>query len=195
MADRTQEIAEGARLARRAVEDNEDAVALCWGGFALAYLIHELDDGISYVDKALDLNPNLAAAWYMSGWLRVYFGEPEGGIERLARAMRLSPFDPLIFRVHAGIAYAHFFAGRYEEATAWAEKAVRERPTWLTAVRIAAACHALAGRLNEAQRFMTRMRELDPALRVSNIKELLPLRRPEDFDRWAEGLRKAGLPE
>jgi hypothetical protein len=36
---------------------------------------------------------------------------------------------------------------------------------------------------------------LNPALRLSNLPDLLPFRRPEDFARWAEGLRRAGLPE
>jgi TolB-like protein len=196
MTDRTREIAETARLGRRAVElGNDDAAALCWGGFALAYVAYELDDGITYLDQALVLNPNLAAAWYVSGWLRVYLGKPEEAIEHISRAMRLSPLDSLIFRMHAGIAYAHFFAGRYDEASVWAEKAVRARPTWLTAVRGAAASHALAGRLEEARKFMTRMRDLDPTLRISNLKDLLPLRRPEDFAKWSEALQKAGLPE
>ena len=42
---------------------------------------------------------------------------------------------------------------------------------------------------------MTRLRELYPLLRVSKLKKLFPLRRSEDIARWAEGLRKAGLPE
>jgi TolB-like protein len=172
MTDRALEIAEAARLGRRAVElGDDDAAALSWGGFALAYFAHELDDGIAYIDRALVLNPNLAAAWYVSAWVRVFFGDPEDAIERLGRAIRLSPLDPLIFRMHAGIAYAHFFAGRYDEASSWAEKAVRAWPTWLTAVRGAAASHALAGRLDEARKHMTRMRELDPhcAFPISRI--------------------------
>jgi Flp pilus assembly protein TadD len=88
-----------------------------------------------------------------------------------------------------------FFAGHYDDASSWAEKAVRLRPTWLTAVRGAAASHALAGRLDEARKHMTRMRELDPALCISNLKDLLPLRREGDFAKCAEALRKAGLPE
>jgi Flp pilus assembly protein TadD len=97
--------------------------------------------------------------------------------------------------MHAGIAYAHLFAGNYDEASTWAEKATRARPNWLTAVRGAAASHALAGRLDEATRFMARMRAMDPALRISNLEDLLPLRRAEDFAKWADALRKAGLPE
>jgi hypothetical protein len=41
---------------------------------------------------------------------------------------------------------------------------------------------------------MAHMRELDPALRISNLKDLIPLRRVDDYNRWAEGLQKAGLP-
>jgi len=40
------------------------------------------------------------------------------------------------------------------------------------------------------------LRQLDPALRASNLRFILgPYRRPEDLARWTEGLRKAGLPE
>ena len=46
----------------------------------------------------------LAAAWHVSGWLMVYAGEPDATIERLQTAMRLSPRDPLLFRMHAGMA-------------------------------------------------------------------------------------------
>ena len=42
---------------------------------------------------------------------------------------------------------------------------------------------------------MARLRQLDPALRVSNLNRLISFRRPEDFARLADGLRKAGLPE
>jgi adenylate cyclase len=196
MTDRAREIAETSRLGRCAVElGNDDAAALCWGGFALAYVAHELDDGVAFLDRALVLNPNLAAAWYVSAWLRVYLGAPHEAIERFANAMRLSPLDPFIFRMHAGIAYAHFFAGNYDEASNWAKRAARARPKWLTAVRGAAASHALAGQLDEARRFMARMREIDPTLCISNLEDLLPLRRAEDIAMWAAALRKAGLPE
>jgi TolB-like protein/class 3 adenylate cyclase len=196
MIDRNREIAETTRLARCAVElGRDDAAALCWGGGALAYVANELDEGITLLDRALVLNPNLAAAWNVSGWLLVYLGAADEAVTRFTTAMRLSPLDPLIFRVHGGVAYAHFFAGRYEEARGWAEKAVRSRPTWLTGVRGAAVCNALAGRLNDARRYMGTMRALDPTLRLSNLQEVLPLRRAADFARWSDAMRVAGLPE
>jgi hypothetical protein len=42
---------------------------------------------------------------------------------------------------------------------------------------------------------MAHLRELDPALRVSNLGDVYPLQRPEDLAKVADGLRLAGLPE
>jgi hypothetical protein len=53
----------------------------------------------------------------------------------------------------------------------------------------------MAGKLDEAQRAMARVRQLDPTFRISDIKGTTPLRRPEDLARYVEGLRRAGLPE
>jgi hypothetical protein len=58
-----------------------------------------------------------------------------------------------------------------------------------------AASHALAGRTDEGRRAMDQLRELDPLLRISNLGDWLPIHRPEDLATFAEGLRKAGLPE
>ena len=109
--------------------------------------------------------------------------------------MRLSPLDPEMYRMQAGTAMAHLFAGRFDAASSWAEKAFRDLPSFLIVVGIIAASHALAGRTDEARRAMQHLRQLDPALRISNLKDWLPLRRPEDLATFADGLRRAGLPE
>jgi len=194
--NRTQELAEGARLARRAVElGKDDAVALARSGHALAHLVGDVDGGISLVDRALVLNPNLAAAWFLSGFLRVFRGEPDVAIEHFARAMRLSPLDPEMFRMQAGTAFALLFANRFDDASSWAEKAFSDMPNFMTATSVAAASHALAGRMEDARRAMQHLRKLDPELRVSNLRDWIPIRRAEHFAVWTEGLRKAGLPE
>ncbi len=74
--------------------------------------------------------------------------------------MRLSPLDPLMAAAEYGIAFAHFFAGRYEEASSWAEKAVRELRDHHGALRLLAASRALAGRLDGAQEVMSHLREM-----------------------------------
>jgi TolB-like protein len=196
MTDRVEEIAETARLARRAAElGPDDAVALSRGGHALAFVVGDLDAAATFVDRALVLNPNLAGAWFASGWVRIYRGEPEVAIEHFARAMRLNPLDPHVYGMQAGTAFAHFLAGRYDQALPWAEKALWAQTNYTTTIIIAAASNALVGRFEEAQKAMARLRELDPALRIANVRDWAPLRRPEDLERLEDGLQKAGLPE
>jgi TolB-like protein len=196
MVDRVQDIAETARLARRAAQVGwDDADASARAGFALAYVVHDVDAGAALIDRALALNANLAEPWHFSGWVRVYLGEPEVAVEHFAHAMRLSPLDPLNFVVQTGAALAHFFAGRNDDASLWAEKALRETPDFLPALRVAAASNALAGRMEEAHIAVARSLQFYPTPHISNLKKQIPLRRPEDLSRFAEGLRKAGLPE
>jgi adenylate cyclase len=196
MTDRVTETSETERLARRVGElGREDAVALSTSGFTLAYVVGDLDHGVAFIDRALLLNTNLAAAWTFSGWVRIYLGEHEVALEHFAHSMRLSPLDPFVSAAQNGIALVHLCAGRYDEASSWAEKALREDPNYHPALRVFAASNALAGRLEDAQKAVARLREIDPTFRVSDLRDLTGLRRPVDFARYAEGLRKAGLPE
>jgi tetratricopeptide (TPR) repeat protein len=196
VTDREREIAEAERLARRAAYlGREDAVALGNAGFALVVVVGDLDDGPALIDRSLELNPNLAWVWHFGALTKACLGEPEAAIEQAFRAMRLSPQDPQMFAMQAATAFAHFLAGRYDAASSWAEAAMREQPNFLIATCVGAASAALAGKPAEAEKAMARLRQLNPALRLSNLKDLLPIRRQHDFARWADGMRKAGLPE
>jgi TolB-like protein len=195
MADRSAEIAETARLALQAAHlGKDDAIALSMGGFALAYAVGEVENGAAFIDRALIINPNLAAGWLLSGWVNLYLGKPEVTIERATRAIRLSPLDAFTFLAYSLIGSGHMHAGRYDEACSWAEKGLWQQPNAGSA-RVAAASYALAGRLDQAQKAVARLREIDPTLRVSDLRHMLPFRRPDDLTRYEEGLRKAGLPE
>jgi tetratricopeptide (TPR) repeat protein len=188
-------MAEGTRLARHAVElGKDDAVALARAGSALSHLAGDLDGGAALLDRAKMLNPNLAAAWFLGGFVRVWRGDPDGAIADFTQAMRLSPLDPEMYRVHAGMAAAHLFAQRFDEASSWAEKSFRDLPTFLIVVAFIAASHALAGRTGEARRAMQHLRQLDPTLHISSLTDYLPIRRPQDLATFSAGLRKAGLP-
>ena len=194
MQDRPAEIAEGERLARLAVVcGRDDAVALTRGGHALGHLARDLDGGIALIDRALLLNPNFAPAWFLGGFLRIFHGETESAMALLSHAVQLSPLDPEMFRMQAGIALAQFFAGEYDAAASWAEKALGNLPTLLVGAVIAAASHALAGRPEPARHYVARVRVLDPTLCQASLAEWLPIHRAQDLARLAEGLRAAGL--
>jgi TolB-like protein/tetratricopeptide (TPR) repeat protein len=194
--NRARDVAETTRLAARVAElGKDDAISLAFGGLALAYVAGNLEDGEAMIDRALLLNPNLMAAWYASGWVKAFLGETDIAIEHVARAMRLSPLDPLMFLMQGVTALAHFVAGHYVAASEWAAKAAREQPNFLGAIRNIAASCALSGRPEEAKKALARVRYLDPELRISNLRDRVGPYRPEDFARFAEGMRLAGLPE
>jgi len=194
--DRKQEIVDAERLARRAEElGKDDAVALAAAGLALALVVGDVDDGAALIDRSLALNPNLAWAWNFSAYARISLGQPDVAIEHTTRAMRLSPQDPQIYAMQFATAAAHFFAGRPNEALLWAEKAMQQQPNFFVATCFAAASAGLAGARGSAEKAMSRLRQLNPALRISNLKDMQPFRRPEHLTKLGEGLRIAGLPE
>lgn len=196
LSDRPRETAESSRLARQAAElGSDDAVTLTKAAHAISSLAGDLDSGIALIEQALRSNPHLAAAWYVSAWLRLFLGEPGTATEHLGRAMTLSPSHPLMFKMHSATAYAHFFRGHYDQSATAAEIALRTRPNYLTAMRAAAVSHALAGRMEKARSLMARMRRCDANLRMSNLPHLLPFHRPADVTRWQDALHKAGLPD
>jgi TolB-like protein/class 3 adenylate cyclase len=191
------EIAEASRLARRAVElGKDDASVLCGSGWTLALVVRDLGVSAGLVGRGLMLNSNLAEAWRCSGWMKIWLGDPKLAIEHFARAMRLSPLGRWLVDIQSGIAHAHFFLGRYDEAASWAGSALQDNPDFQAGLRISAASNAIAGRPEEAGETLVRLQRLNPALRVSNLKHVLgPYRRGEDLAGYEEGLRKAGLPE
>ncbi|RWE72776.1 adenylate/guanylate cyclase domain-containing protein [Mesorhizobium sp.] len=196
MTDRKQETAETERLALKAMDlGRDDAIALSRGGIALAYVVGDNNSGAAFIDRALALNPNLATAWLFSGWVRADLGDTETSLRHLATAMRMSPVDPLMFDMQNAAAVAHLFAGRFEEASTWAERSLREKPDFLPSLRFAAASYAHAGRTEEAQKVVSRILGLDPDQRISNLADVASTSRPADMALLAEGLRKAGLPE
>jgi tetratricopeptide (TPR) repeat protein len=189
-------VAETEHLTGRAVVvGKDDASALCWAGFAMGYILHNLEAGADLLDRALVLNPNLAVAWWQSGWVRSWLGEPTVSLQQIEHAMRLSPLNPSIYNMRTATASAHFVAGRYDEASAWADKALRDDPGSGPAARLAAVSLALAGRLEQAQKAMAHVLRIDPALRMSNAKYRIPLtdQTPRQIPRGPAKSRSAGV--
>jgi TolB-like protein/class 3 adenylate cyclase/tetratricopeptide (TPR) repeat protein len=194
--DRASEVAEAARLSRLAVDlGADDAVALAAGGYTLAFVVHEVEKGSAYIDRAIALNANFATALVSSSWAKAFLGESDEAIKRATNSMRLSPLDPFSFRALGAIGLAHFIAGRYDEASSWGEKSMQLRPHYLPAICYVAAAQELAGRHSEAQKVMAHLRAVDSAMRVSDVKDWMPIRSADGVARYEDGLRRAGLPD
>jgi tetratricopeptide (TPR) repeat protein len=154
------------------------------------------EGGVDAIERAIVLNPNLAWAWLFSGWAKIRRGEFEAAIERVTRAMRLSPNDPHVFSMQIAMAAAHFGAERYAEALAWAERAMSHREDLMQAMLTATASAALIGETAKSTKLLERLRAANPALRLTNLNDYrLPLREDRASKQMENGLRKAGLPE
>jgi tetratricopeptide (TPR) repeat protein len=190
------EFAQAVDIAERAVKcGHDDAVALAGSAIAIGYIGGDLERAVSLVDRAQALNPNLAMAWHISGWMRCFIGDQDRAVEHLERAVRLSPVDPQRPGLQAGIAHAHFAAGRFDVAASIARTAMLEAQNNFIAALVAAAANAMTGNLAAARDAMKIVRELDPNFCLRKLKTRLTYAQPEPLIRWEEALRKAGLPD
>jgi adenylate cyclase len=192
-----EDVEEVRRLARRALEiDKNDPSALALAGMALALFVGEVEDGAALLTRAITFDPNLALARIWNGWAQLGLGNQAAAIEQFQIGLRLSPLDPRIFVAQAGMAAANFLAGRYEEGCAWSKITVQQNPNFVGAHRNLVACHAMAGRIEEARQAWAVARQIDPSQRISTgfLNRLLR-RRPQDVQRYTEAFRMVGMPE
>jgi TolB-like protein len=196
IADAAQERVETRQLAERAIQlDRDDPLVLALSGQAYSYVLEEPENGVAFLARAVALDPNLAIARNWKGWGNVYLGNIDAAIEQFSAAIRLSPLDPRLFLTQTGMAYAHFFAGRYEDGLSWATSAFQHQSNFPGAQRMVMASLAMGGRVAEARRACDAVLQTDATLRISGIKSKTPFRRLEDIEKLGEAYRIAGVPE
>jgi tetratricopeptide (TPR) repeat protein len=142
--------------------------------------------------RAIDLNPNFAAAHGYLGWALAVAGRSDEAILHIEEAMRMSPHDPQNANFNAGLAVAHYLAGRYTEAVGFGRKAVQLHYEFVGGHRIYVASLAQAGQIDEARVALARMKEIQPEVSIAWIKKYVPYP-PEQMAHYIEGVRKAGL--
>ena len=181
--------------ARRAVAcDEQDAAA------HTSLSIHELflgqhDNAIRRLLRAIDLDPNSSFARGYLGTAYAFGGECDPAIENLQEAMRLSPRDFLMVVWFTVSAWAYLSAGKLEQASDCAKRAIDCNPAFPDAHGTFAAASAHLGHIDDAHAGLDEFVRLLPGLTVGDERLIRPFRRPTDRERFLDGLRKAGLPE
>ena len=183
----------GERHAIRAIAlDDRDP----WGHIALAYVAlmeRRTEEALAGFRRAVELNPNSAAARaYLSLGL-AFSGVDAEAIEHGEEAIRLSPVDPEMARTLGGIGVAHYLAARYEDAVRISADSLRLRPGFHGGQRLHCASLAQAGRLKEARALFAKLRVDQPQLSAKWIRLNVPYQTPELMERFLDGLQKAGL--
>jgi adenylate cyclase len=189
---RSQDQKDAALLASRAAELDESDP---WAHLALGWTAvakRRTQDAVVEFQRALDINPNFAAAHGHLGATLAFDGQADKAIPHLELALRMSPHDPGNFLVYRALAAAHYFAGSYSEAISFGHKAVQQRPGFVGCHNFYIVSLAEAGQLDEARAALDRLKELQPEISLTWLEQNTPLT-PGPMGKFIDGMRKAGL--
>jgi tetratricopeptide (TPR) repeat protein len=173
---------------------SDDAMALAMGGFVVAVMERDYHIALDALDRALELSPSSALAFGFSSIVRAWMGDTATAIGHGRMGIRLSPYDPLIYLPYVGLAYAHFFAGDWEQAANAARRASQANPRFSVPCYLLTAALMRLGRNCEAMSSARRVLECQPGFTVSGLVAG-GITIPERMDVLANALRQAGLPE
>jgi adenylate cyclase len=186
------QLARAPELGARAAElDDSDP----WAHLALGYVAfmqRRMAESTAEFQRALQLNPNFAAAHGYLGWALSFDGQSDNAMVHLQEALRMSPHDPQNAIFHVGVAISHYMAGRYDDAIAACRTAFQQRAGMARGTRVYIASLAQAGRVEEARVALARMKETHPDLSIAWIEQNVPYT-PDAMAKFLDGMRKAGL--
>ena len=184
------------RHARTAIAvGGDDAAALATAGFVIAVIEYDYETATAAFDRSFALSSSSALALGFSSIVRAWKDDDATAVDHAARAIRLSPFDPLLYLPYVGLAYAHFAAGRFEEAAAAAARARQSNPKFSMPYVLHAAALANLGRGEEARVVAHGLREVAPDLTVSTAIRSARFANPDKNAELGDALLRAGLPE
>jgi DNA-binding SARP family transcriptional activator len=184
------------QLALRAIKiDPDNAESIGIYAHICAFLEKDFDSAVHYFERALRLNPNLGFIWGLSAPTYCYIGRPDTALRHLDRYRELTPYDPYFRYWESAYTIAHTFRGDYESAATIGRRAVRANPEFSNGYKPFIAALGHLGRREEAAPYVEKLLSLEPLFTVEHFGKVYPFQRPEDRERYMQGLRLAGVPE
>jgi adenylate cyclase len=174
---------------------SDDAAALAVAGFVIAVCGHDYETALTAFDRSFALSSSSALALGFSSLVRAWRGDDATAVEQANRALRLSPFDPLIYLPYVGLAYAHFAARRFEETVAGASLATQSNPRFIVPIILHAAALGGLDRREDAKTVVQRLLELQPNLTVAGAILSARYIDPKNIAALESALRRTGLPD
>ena len=181
--------------ARKAVDLDSNSEH-CQTALAIAHMFSKRhEDAQARCRAALKLNPNFVDAISSLGMSCTFTHDYEIAEANLNKALELSPKSPFnqFARIH--LSFGHFFRGEYEQARVVAEACLAENPRFPTSYRVIAAAEGQLGNQAAAKEALRKFNELIPNETIAQTLATVMFVDQDDKDRYAEGLRRAGMPE
>ena len=172
----------------------DDAAALATAAFVIAVVEYDYETTTAAFDRSFALSSSSALALGFSSIVRAWRGDDAMAVDQAERAIRLSPFDPLLYVPYIGLAYAHFAAGRFEEAATAASRASQSNPKFSMPYVLHAAALANLDRREEARVVADRLRQVEPTLTVSTAIRSARFANPDKKTELRDALLLTGLP-
>jgi tetratricopeptide (TPR) repeat protein len=172
--------------------DDRDALAHTTLGRAYVFSA-DLEEGISELESAIDLNPSFALAHFGLGQAFICQGRAEESVAAINKAVRLSPHDPYLWMWEMQIALAHSYAGNNTEAVTWARRSTRHPTSGYWAFFALAVALGHMNHNEEARRALDKLLYLEPRFSVAGVRQFLHIAIRSFADHCVEGVRKAGL--
>jgi TolB-like protein len=183
-------------LARRGLERAAgDGMVLAHCGISLLQGARDYDWGMAAIQAAVEANPNSVMIVQRAGVAHLHCGSLEEALRHFHRATRLGSGDLGAHFALCGIAHVQIIRGAYAEALVWATRAFTANQNFDATLWMLIAANAHLGRMEEARRFINRLRRLTPEVTVAKIRWGQPDRDPSRTAALLDGLRLAGLPE
>lgn len=135
--------------------------------YALAIVSNYADDfalALRCADKAIELSPSFALGRLVHGMAALYSGQAARAAQSLQQGLRLNRYDPQNFVWYTLLALALLFDGQPEAALEHAVAALKVRPTWRPAMRVAAAACASAANKEAAAAWIRQWSQMPAGL-------------------------------
>jgi TolB-like protein len=157
------------------------------------WLSGDLEAGLAWMERSISLSPNYAFGVYNSALMGTILGDGENSEIKVARAIALSPIDPLNYAMLATRALTHSVRGNYAAAAEWAERAVRSPNAHVQIYTIAAFTNELIGESRKAREYVDHIRRSNPGYQKSDFLRAFPFRDSDAYRQVEQSLQRLGL--
>jgi adenylate cyclase len=140
--------------------------------------------------RSLELAPNYSGGLMALGQVLDFSGRYEEAIEVFEQALRIDPGYDIILHF---IGRAQFGAGLLADAENSFRRRLVRKPRSDMSRAYLASLLGVAGRVEAARRLWKEIYEINPNFSIEHLRRVLPYNDPAWFERFVDGLRKAGV--